>query len=138
MKTLRIFTILLALALAGCTGKPESVTGPLPADKAAYAGEWTSKTMYLLITPDGNVNYRRTSAGSNVSINAPIVAFHGNDFDVGLGLLKTTFHVGKPPYRENGQWKMEVDGVRLTKTPASGTQPAPGPAPAPAGQGIQV
>jgi hypothetical protein len=94
--------------------------------------------MYLLITPDGNVTYRRTGPDSNVSISAPIEAFHGNDFDVGLGLLKTTFHVSKPPYRENGQWKMVVDGVQLTRSPASGTQPAPSPTPTPAGQGIQV
>ena len=132
MKTLRIFTILLALALAGCAGKPESVAGSLPADKAAYAGEWESKTLYLLITPDGNVTYRRTGPNSNVSISAPIEAFHGNDFDVGVGLLKTTFHVGKPPYREDGQWKMVVDGVPLTRAPAAVAQPAPAPSPAPA------
>ena len=41
-----IVPILLALSLVGC-GKP------VPPEKSAYVGEWQEKTMYLLITQDG-------------------------------------------------------------------------------------
>lgn len=140
MKIIRIISLLLALALAGCHAHPPQ---GLPADKAAYVGVWQSKTMYLRIGEDGSVSYHRSSDGSNVSINAPIESFDGNDFDVGVGPLKTTFHVSKPPYRENGQWKMVVDGTLLTKAPdaaAPATPPATSPPspPAPAGGGVQV
>jgi hypothetical protein len=123
VKILRLVAILLALTLAGC-GKP------VPADKAAYVGEWQNKIMYLLITQDGSVVYKRLKGGATVSVSGPLQGFNGNSFDVGLGPLKTTFNVDKPPYQEDGQWKMEVDGVPLTRTPDSGTPPAPAPAPA--------
>jgi len=44
--------LLLAFLLSGC-GKP------VPQEKSAYVGEWQEKTMYLLITQDGSVSYKR-------------------------------------------------------------------------------
>lgn len=46
--------------------------------------------MSLLITQDGSVVYKRIKGGVTTSINAPLQGFHGNDFDVGLGSMKTT------------------------------------------------
>jgi hypothetical protein len=108
MKLARIIPFLLILALAACSK-------PIPPEKAAYVGEWRETNMYLLITQDGNVKYKRRDGSNTVSINAPIQKFDGNDFDVGIGALKTTFYVSKPPYQVNGQWKMVVDGVELIK-----------------------
>lgn len=121
MKIFRMLTILLALTVAGCTGKP------VPADKAAYVGEWRNPAMYLLITQDGTVAYKRLKGGGSVSVNGPLQGFNGNSFDVGIGPLKTTFEVSKPPYQEQGKWKMIVDGAVLTKTPDSDAQPTPPP-----------
>jgi len=109
MKTLRIMAVLLALVLAGC-GKP------VPADKAAYVGEWREKTMYLLITQDGSVAYQRLKGGTTVSVNGPLQEFVGDSFNVGIGPMRTTFNVSKPPHQVNGRWKMVVDDVELTKT----------------------
>jgi hypothetical protein len=88
---------------------------PVPPEKAAYVGYWETRTMSLLITQDGSVVYKRIKGGVTTSIDAPLQAFHGNDFDVGVGSIKTTFVVSVPPHQVNGKWKMTVDGVELTK-----------------------
>ncbi|NRF71859.1 hypothetical protein HLB44_33220 [Aquincola sp. S2] len=104
------WSALLALGLIGC-GQP------VPPDKAAYVGEWQDKTMYLLITQDGSVRYKRLRAGASTSVQGPLQGFEGPHFKVGIGPMSTTFVVSKPPYRdEENQWKMVVDDVVLTKS----------------------
>ena len=39
----------------------------------------------------------------------------GDDFEVGIGPIATTFKVSKTPYKEGETWKMVVDGVELTR-----------------------
>ncbi len=71
--------------------------------------------MDLLITQDGSVKYERLKGGVTTSISGPLQEFQGNDFSVGISFLSSTFVVSKPPYQEDGRWKMVVDGVELTK-----------------------
>ena len=104
--------VLFALLLAAC-GKP------LPQDKLAYAGEWRGPGMALDITTGGEVRYRRVKGNANTSVDAPIKAFHGDDFEVGIGPVTTRFVVSKPPALEGGRWTMTVDGVTLSR-PATG------------------
>jgi hypothetical protein len=108
MKTMLI-ALPLALLLAAC-GKP------VPAEKSAYVGEWEEKTMYLLITQDGSVRYKRLKGGGTTSVEGPLKGFTGDNFDVGIGPMTTTFVVSKPPYQDGKSWKMVVDGVTLTRT----------------------
>ncbi|MES2933412.1 MAG: hypothetical protein V4805_07995 [Pseudomonadota bacterium] len=103
-----IILLLLVFSLAGCGNS-------VPPEKSAYVGEWREKSMYLLITQDGSINYKRMSEGVSTSINAPLKSFNGNNFEVGLGPMATTFVVSKPPYQDGKKWKMVVDGVELTK-----------------------
>ena len=103
---------LVALLLAACSQ-------PLPQDKLAYAGSWRGPGMALDISTGGEVRYRRVKGNANTSIDAPIKAFHGDDFEVGIGPLTTRFAVSKPPTLEDGRWTMTVDGVTLTR-PATG------------------
>ncbi len=100
---------LLALALAGC-GKP------VPAEKSAYVGEWQEKTMYLLITQDGSVRYKRLKGGGSTSVEGPLKRFDGDNFEVGVGPMSTMFVVSKPPHQDGKSWKMVVDGVELTRS----------------------
>lgn len=104
-----LFLLALLLALAGC-GKP------VPSEKAAYVGEWQERTMYLLIAQDGSIRYKRLQGGATTSIEGPLKGFSGNDFEVGVGPMATTFFVSKPPYQEGDKWKMVVDGLELVKT----------------------
>ena len=100
---------LLAASLGGC-GKP------VPPDKLAYVGEWQEKTMYLLITKDGSVRYKRQKGGASTSIEGPLKGFAGDNFEVGIGPMATTFVVGTAPYLDGQRWRMVVDGVELLKT----------------------
>lgn len=97
-----------ALVLAAC-GQP------VPPDKSAYVGRWESPQMSLLITPDGNVRYKRVEGSTSKSVNGPLKGFKGNDFEVGIGPLTTTFVVTAPPRQDGGATRMTVDGIELTR-----------------------
>ncbi len=101
--------MLLALSLFGC-GKP------VPPEKSAYVREWQEKTMYLLITQDGSVRYKRLKGGASTKIEGPLKRFQGDNFEVGIGPMSTTFVVSKPPYQDGKKWKMVVDDLELTRT----------------------
>src|SRR6187455_1632858 len=101
---MRFATLLAALLLlAACGGSP------LPPGKASYAGDWRATNMRLAITPDGSVSYERRDGNNSKSVNAPLQRFEGDNFVVGVGPLSTTFVVSKPPWRDEGVWKMTVD-----------------------------
>ncbi len=101
-----IFIILFLLSACG---------QPLPEDKLSYVGEWQSKEMFLLILQDGTVAYKRLKGGGSTSVEGPLKKFIGDDFEVGILFLTTTFEVSEPPHEANGSWQMVVDGVRLTR-----------------------
>ena len=105
-----VLSIFLLGSLVAC-GKP------VPPEKSAYVGEWQEKTMYLLITQDGSVQYKRLKGGATVSVSGPLKGFDGNNFEVGVGPMATTFIVSKAPYQDGDKWKMVVDEVELTKLP---------------------
>jgi hypothetical protein len=65
--------------------------------------------MALVVTQDGSVAYKRIKGGVTKSLNAPLRRFEGDNFVVGLPIISTTFQVSKPPYEEEGHWKMVVD-----------------------------
>jgi hypothetical protein len=109
MRRLRVpIMIGLLLALAGCGIE-------VPQDKADYVGRWKHPDMSLWIRADGHVEYRRVEGSGNTSISAPLKAFDGDDFEVGIGWMSTRFDVSTPPHRDDGEWKMVVDGLELTR-----------------------
>jgi len=111
----------LAMALLGACALLIAACGePLPKDKLDYAGEWRGPQVYLAITAGGRCVYERRRDAGNVSIDAPIQRFEGDDFLVGLGPLTTRFVVSRPPRIVDGKWKMTVDGVELTRVSAPG------------------
>lgn len=110
MRSLKMTLVLLvAVMLASCGVA-------VPAEKAAYVGEWKADGMSLLITRDGSIVYHRMRKGARTSIDAPLKGFHGDDFEVGIGPMTTTFKVNVPPHESSGEWKMTVDGVELTRS----------------------
>ncbi len=107
------FLVVCCVLLAACAE-------PLPRDKLEYAGEWRGDATRLVISPEGHCDYERQRGSGNVSINAPIQRFEGDNFVVGVGPLTTTFVVSKPPHLAEGRWRMVVDGVELTRTATFG------------------
>ncbi len=87
----------------------------VPEHKADYVGEWTAPGMYLLITQDGSIVYRRMKKGAKVSIDGPLKGFTGDDFEAGIGPMTTTFKVSSPPHQVDANWFMTVDGVEMTR-----------------------
>ena len=77
--------VLLILFSCGFGG-----AGGIPEDKKEYVGAWASDEIYLEITENGTVNYKRESGGSSTSVNAPIQKFEGNNFIVGALGINTT------------------------------------------------
>lgn len=102
------FLYVLFLLLVACAE-------PLPPERMNYVGEWRGPGIYLVITSDGSVGYERHHKGAKTEINAPLQEFDGNDFIVGLGFFNTRFEVTKPPYQDDGIWRMTVDGVELQR-----------------------
>lgn len=109
MKKVRLAILLASLfSSLGCAR-------PVPAEKSSYVGEWSEKTMYLLITQDGSVKYKRLKGGATTTVDGPLEGFKGDNFDVGVGPLATTFVVSRAPYQDGDKWKMIVDGIELVK-----------------------
>lgn len=100
-----------ALLLGACSSKP------LPPDRVEYAGHWRGPGTELVITLDGRATWQRTSGSGQVKIDGPIQGFDGDDFVVGVMVVKTTFDVTAPPAERDGRWTMTVDGVELTRAP---------------------
>lgn len=90
----------------------------VPENKTNYIGNWTSQSplMELQITAEGQVRYTRQEENTTKSLDLPLQEFEGDNFKAGIGPASTQFIVNKPPFQENEQWKMVVDGVTLTKT----------------------
>jgi len=106
-------TMFAACLLAAAPSFADPV--PVPADKAAYVGDWRGKDMRIHLKQDGHVEYARKQPGKDLNLNVDLQGFKGDNFDVGFSLVRSTFVVSKPPHREGGKWKMTVDGVELTK-----------------------
>ncbi|TDR40101.1 hypothetical protein DFR29_114153 [Tahibacter aquaticus] len=110
MRRLRLLSIVLVALLSACSA-------PLPPERADYAGLWRAGDTTILITPTGRVEYVvRRGNGFSKSIKAPLQRFEGDSFVVGLGPMSTTFIVTQPPHRDQGVWKMTVDGVELVRS----------------------
>lgn len=108
MNAARWLVASLVAMLAGC-GQP------VPAEKAAYVGTWTAPNMTLSITQEGRVEYRRVDGNASTSVSGPLQGFKGDDFEVGIGPISTTFVVSSPPKSDGDGFTMTVDGVSLVK-----------------------
>lgn len=103
-------SIVLALLLAvACSSKP------LPPDRVEYAGHWKGPGIDLVITAEGRASYDKRSGATTVHVDGPIQGFSGDDFVVGVMVVRTKFVVAKPPTDNGGVWTMTVDGIELVR-----------------------
>lgn len=58
--------------------------------------------MVELITPDGSVACQRREGGVSIFISELLQGFDGDDFIIGVDLVKTTFVVSTPPHQDRG------------------------------------
>ena len=57
--------------------------------------------------------------GVTTSIEGPLRAFHGDNFEVGIRPMLAAFVVSETPHQEGGSWVMVVDRVKLVRTAGS-------------------
>lgn len=107
--------IRFAVSLVAATSLLSGCAQPLPADRAAYAGDWDGPGTILSISQDGHVVLDQTAGGSETSIKGPIKEFEGDDIVVGFAFVTSTIDVTAPPAERNGVWTMAVSGVELTR-----------------------
>ena len=104
---------LLAACLLSLSAQAAPV--PVPPEKMAYVGDWQGKDMRLQLAKDGKVKYKRDRPDKQMDLSLDLQGFDGDNFDVGVLLVRSTFVVTKPPHRVGDKWKMTVDGVELTR-----------------------
>lgn len=117
-----LLSLSLVLVLSAC-GK----TNPMLEQHPDYIGNWQSNTDTLKIEKNGQVTYKHNAyqdqktTNSEVSltehsdIKASITQFDDHSFEIGQGELGKSFKVDHAPYKENGQWKMQINGQMYLK-----------------------
>lgn len=108
MKYIQFIAFISFVILSGC-GEP------LSEDKLDYAGLWRGGNELIEINKDGSVSYAKVRLDNTETIEGPIKEFTDEGFVVGYLFLTTKFKIDKPPYQENGKWKMVLNGVEMTK-----------------------
>lgn len=100
---------------------------PLPKEKLAFTGEWTGDHGTVLrIYPNGRGDYRGSSGpGRTNSLSGGRVRIDGENLSIGLFGIERSFHIDKPPSRENGRWTMTLSGEVFTKKRALESPPGP-------------
>lgn len=134
MRTVGAIAVGLALACGG--GSLDMTPQPPPVQYAELVGHWEAATAaghYTLeVRPDGSVRYEAAPGtdGGNVAssqLELPITAWRDGEFDAGVGMFVTTFHIQDAPKQLDGVWKATVDGVvyeRLDPVPVEEEEPA--------------
>ena len=98
-----VFTSLL---LTGCS---EPI--PVPEDKKEYIGLWVSSDRYISIFRNGWLEYRKKlKFGFHNSVMGNFI-FKGKDIDT----FFKTFIVDVEPFKDNEQWKMQIDGIHYER-----------------------
>lgn len=106
-----VAVFLAGAALSACCCQGE----PVPSDKTEYVGNWEGTGMWLTITADGGMDYKRVRGGGTTSVNAPITRWGDDEIEAGVLMMTTKFKINKPPKKRKGKWTMTVDGVKLTR-----------------------
>ena len=83
--TLLSLALCLVLFATACKGQP------LPADKAEFAGHWRGGGVDLVIRPEGHVTYEKAEGKGRVQVEGPLQGWIGNDFVVGVMVVKTNW-----------------------------------------------
>ena len=99
--------IILVVMLTGCVDKT-----PLSDENKVYAGKWVANDgTWIQVYNDGGGSFEQSN--SNVKGGSANIA--DNKLTIGLMGINATFSIDKPPYEEDGKWKMELDGNTYIK-----------------------
>jgi len=102
--------ILTFLFVTGCSSIE------VPEEKKNYIGYWKGTDLRLEIKANGDVIYAKKIGDYVETVESPLQGFEGDSFTIGYGIVSQTVKVTQAPFKtEEGEWKMVVDGITLTK-----------------------
>lgn len=115
MQIVKKITVFLLLSIS--TFIMTSCGEEVPEEKSDYIGVWQGDNIFLEINANGDVSYAKVTeeGGIEETIDSPIQGFDGDDFSIGYLFFTKDFKVEKPPFKEDGMWKMRVNGANLVK-----------------------
>ena len=101
-----IFLIAIAstIVVTSCGSKT-----PLSEENKVFAGKWVSNDgTWLHIYNNGGGDLEL----SNTSVTRGTTTITDSTLKIGLMGIGTTFSLDEPPYEDDGQWMMELDGEK--------------------------
>jgi hypothetical protein len=108
MKTIPGFLIFLMI----CSCSPD----PIPQDQMVYVGVWQGSNIFLEIDANGNASYAKLRDGAVIeTVDSPVKKIGDGKIVIGYLFITKTLELTKPPFEEDGNWKMIIDGVTLIK-----------------------
>lgn len=110
-----VFGLLIVL---GCSGLGDFAAQfqPVEPPSEEWVGQWTGSEFSLTISPNGEVtvNDRRGSAES--VYNLPATLWEDDQVVLGANVLTKILSIDEPPYEADGEWRMVVEGVPMTRS----------------------
>jgi hypothetical protein len=101
--------ILLSVLLLSCADPV-----PVPPSKIDYVGLWVAiPDRYISIFANGRLEYREKLSFGMHNRTQSNFTFKGNKIESSMFV---NFIIDIPPYKENGQWKMQIEGISYIRT----------------------
>ena len=90
----------------------ETERTPLTQEQMIYAGKWICEDgTYFQIYKDGNSDLKTAKK----SVEGGNTIFTDKTIEIEIFGIGKKYKIDKPPYKENGETKMKLDGVVYTK-----------------------
>ena len=103
LKTSGVWIVLLSTLLFSCNDPV-----PLSPEKSNYVGLWVASDRYISIFANGRLEYReKLSFGMHNRVSGNFT-FEGDIIEMEVF---GSFVIEKPPYEEEKQWKIQMDGI---------------------------
>lgn len=85
---------------------------PLAEEHFDYAGKWIANDgSWLHIYNNGGGDLKE----GNTSVTGGSTSFENGNIKIGVLGINKTYKIDKPPYEEDGEWKMELNGFPYVK-----------------------
>lgn len=107
----RIFRILIVLFSSLLFSCADPI--PVPHDKLEYVGLWVASDRFISIFANGRFEYKEKLGFGMHNRTESNFIFEGDKIK---SVMFSSYTIDQPPYNEQGQWKMKMNGILYTRT----------------------